>query len=188
MPAPPPHTAHFISLLFLKSGRESGFFRSLCQRDMPGRITVQEVDFRHSAKAREERATGTSHLWQSYNFLLRKKEIENLILRVKRFIVKLKHFMDVKEVLRKKVFGWAEVLGAFRSNPGISRVLYLPSWGQMRKLAIWLGIGEPMNYRTRWGRTRPSLDFHVRRLRFKVLLKVVAKIPSHPGFSSWASL
>lgn len=84
--------------------------------DMPGRITVQEVDFRHSAKAREERATGTSHLWQSYNFLLRKKRLKFLILRVKRFIVKLKHFMDVKEVLRKKVFEWVRCVTKSKSK------------------------------------------------------------------------
>lgn len=101
MPAPPP-TAHFISLLFLKSGRESGFFRSLCQRDMPGRITVQEVDFRHSAKAREERATGTSHLWQSYNFLLRKKEIENFNFKGKKVHSQIETFRGCQRGLKEK--------------------------------------------------------------------------------------
>lgn len=52
---------HFSSVFKVRK-RIWLFLLPLSTCDMPGRITVQEVDFRHSAKAREERATGTSHL------------------------------------------------------------------------------------------------------------------------------
>lgn len=135
---------------------------------------------------------------QKYNFPSLEKRCGILFWRVQRFIIKPKSLFGCQRAHKEKAFRWvrcvnqkyAEYFQLLWNFQKQHQYLQGPPFILLKgKLGNWQ---FNLALENRWitqggvGWSKPSLDFHVWRPKYKVLLGVSAKIPTYPAFSSWA--